>query len=681
MRTIHINEASQRQIAALLDLTAGEVEALLRERPFESVEQLRRALPFRAARGLRALTMPTLDVNAASEADLARKAGISAAAARAIVAARPLYFLAELRGLPDLDAQAFDAVAAVFDVPELAYWDKLTGNRVELAPDASKVMVSFRETEAAGGAPSPIVMGLKEDTRSDPRTWLRVFSVPETESAPQILAELKRAPDVDKVTPAFRDPAASQRYMDPARCAVQLADGVPEAQQLEIIAACGLEIVERHRSPGLYTLRLVAGGNNPAALTHAVQRLNQQAEVKFAEPNFLGVNDLEGDGPGASGSGPTSAWNLALVRAGDAWGHGEGSPDIIVAVIDSGVDATHPALRGAIMPRGEEDDWNFASDGALVPDDDLGHGTFIAGILVGNGAQSVKGLCSGCRLLPLKVPLSGELSSYARRRDAILHALGCVPPGKRLVINLSWKTDGDVALIRDAIATAVERGAVVVCSAGNWPDRADQPHYPSDYPDVISVGGVGPDGRRSRYSFYGGQVDFAGPGGSGSHDAAENIVSTAMGGGTRADFGTSFATPHVAGIAALVLSQNPALSLSEVRTILAAAATPPPEGGLGAGLIDCGAAVRAAAAAGERRPARDAGTGASSPARGGTEGSGVLAALNESDAEELSARFGITRITARLLVAHRPFQDIQQIRGTLGLQDDQYARLAASSGP
>lgn len=680
MRTVHVNEASREQLAALLDLRPEEVEALVRARPFPGLGALRRALPFRVARGVRAFEIPKLDINAASEDDLARKARIPAAAARAVVAARPIYLLSELRGLPEIDAAAFDAVAAIFDVPELAYRDKLTGSRVALAPDASEVVVTFRETEAAARAPSPAALGLREDARSGPRASHRLFRVPETESAPQILADLKRAPDVEKVTPAFRDPSASRRYMDPELCAVQFADGVPEARQAEIIAAAGLEIAERHRTPGLLTLRLVAGGRDPARLTRAIERLNQRGEVKFAEPNYIGFDDLEGGAPGASrGGGAAAAWNLALLRAPDAWGHGEGSPDVIVAVIDSGVDTSHPALKDAILPRGDDDDWNFASDGALVPDDEIGHGTFIAGVLVGSGALSIQGVCRGCRLLPLKVPLSGETASYARRRDAILYALSRVPAGKRLVISLSWKTSGDVGLIRDAIATAVERGAVVVCSAGNWPDHADQPHYPSDYPSVLSVGAIGPDGARCAYSFHGKEVDFGAPGGSGARDPAENILSAAIGGGARADFGTSFAAPHVAGVAALILSQDPTLSPDEVRAIMAAAATPARDPGLGAGLIDCGAAVRAAAARAGRlqQPAAPAAPG---PAPDGGERDGVLAALNQSDAEELAARFGIPRMTARLLVAHRPIEDVRQIRGTLGLPDATYAQIAARAG-
>ncbi len=79
--------------------------------------------------------------------------------------------------------------------------------------------------------------------------------------------------------------------------------------------------------------------------------------------------------------------------------------------------------------------------------------------------------------------------------------------------DLSWKTTGDVALIRDAVNTAAARNAVVVASAGNYPERENQPHYPSDYPVVISTAAVRPDGKRTSYSYYGAEVDISAPGG------------------------------------------------------------------------------------------------------------------------------------------------------------------------
>ena len=168
-------------------------------------------------------------------------------------------------------------------------------------------------------------------------------------------------------------------------------------------------------------------------------------------------------------------------------------------------------------------------------------------------------------MLPLKVPLEGTSLSYAKRRDAILYAVGLVQEPRRLVMNLSWKTTGDVALIHDAISQAYQAGVLVVASAGNWPETEEEPHFPSDYTEVVSACAVGPDRRRAQYSFFSKEVDLVAPGGSGSENAAENLHSARPGGADGVHFGTSFSSPHVAGAAALLLSQKKVLGVTDLR--------------------------------------------------------------------------------------------------------------------
>lgn len=332
-----------------------------------------------------------------------------------------------------------------------------------------------------------------------------------------------------------------------------------------------------------------------------------------------------------------------------------GSPDVIIAVIDSGVDETHPALQGGLLSRGPSDNWNFASDNPEPADDD-GHGTFIAGILVGNGALGVRGLCPGCRVLPLKVPLYGEATSYARRRDAILYALDKVPAGKHLIINLSWKTEGDIALIRDAISTVTARNALVVASAGNSPSRENEPHYPSDYPEVTSVAAIGPNRRRADYSFYGDQVDISAPGGD-VEDPQGGIRSAAPNNSITTGWGTSFAAPHVAGIAALIVSAGLSLTTPAIRLAMESSATPLQDVGMGHGLVDGGAALRSLVI---------------------QPNDGSLQVINSADLATLVNRFGLLPYTARLIVARRPFASIEQIHGISGLTEVQYATIEKS---
>jgi subtilisin family serine protease len=702
-RTVSVNDASEEQLVVLLGLSRPEARAIVGARPIGTPGALRRAVPRLAGRAL-GLEIPKFDINRASEADLQRIAGVSPAVARRIVASRPYFLLFELRRQLTGDADAFERLSAFFAPPDLSYLDKLTGKEVRLTPDSSQLLVRFADREAEAAGDLARALGLRRLSRGRGRSAYQVFAVPQEESGTGALADIKRRPGVESVVPSFRDAVQASRFVDPQFCVVQFDTGVPEARQAEIVASIGLEIRERHRSRGLLTLRVPGGDTDPGALPAALARLNAAPEVSFAEPAYVGLNDLEhaaqrarrtprsADGAVAreaeagaalaeAAAGSATAvetvagalpWNFPMVRAAEAWTIGKGSPKVILAVIDTGVEIDHPSLRDAVLPRQAMESWNFEDDSDPAPTDLDGHGTFVAGLLVGNGAGGVQGLCPGCRLLPIRVPIAGSSLSYARRRDAILCALDAVPPDCRLVINISWKTSGDIAMVRDAVRIAAERNAVVVCSAGNWPDGPDQPHYPSDYASTISVGAVGPDGRRAVYSFYGAAVDIAAPGGSGSEDAAENIVSAGLGGSIAVDFGTSFAAPHVAATAALVLSRSPGLPASEVRAIVERAARPVSDAGLGHGLLDIGVATQSAAPADPDPSGPDATPG---------QGAAGLAAVNSYSLAALISSFGLATITARLLIMRRPHARLADIRGTLGLTAAQYARIEAYPSP
>ena len=150
---------------------------------------------------------------------------------------------------------------------------------------------------------------------------------------------------------------------------------------------------------------------------------------------------------------------------------------------------------------------------------------------------------------------------------------------------------GDISVIRDAVDLAASSNVLVVCSAGNWPDRPNEAHYPSDYASTVSVTAITPDRSRAIYSFYGDAVDLAAPGGSGLNTASENITSSGLNDTTAVDFGTSFAAPHVVGVGALLLSHDPSLSANDVRARLEISTTPLADGGMGRGLVDAAAAL------------------------------------------------------------------------------------------
>jgi DNA uptake protein ComE-like DNA-binding protein len=135
------------------------------------------------------------------------------------------------------------------------------------------------------------------------------------------------------------------------------------------------------------------------------------------------------------------------------------------------------------------------------------------------------------------------------------------------------------------------------------------------------------------------------------------VMSSTIGGSTTQGEGTSYAAPHVAGIAALLLSALPSATASQIRSMLESSASPLPDQGMGKGLVNAAAAIQQVLSSSV------------------SVGDG-LSAINTLSADALVARFGLLAITAALLIAHRPFQRLDDIRGTLGLTDEQFAALS-----
>jgi subtilisin family serine protease len=653
MATININDATQAQIAVLLDLRPDEADVIAKGRPFKSVFDFRRALPFRVALSHRSLDIEKISLGSASEHQLVASLGIAETLAQAIVRGGPYYTLASLRAVPGATDALVERVGEFYAADTVAYTDKLSGAPVKLTADLSKLVVVAKDTESAGF----LIPHSLTPTSLGSKSMYRVYDVSEVEDAGDAVKTLLADPAIDKVLPAFRD-GGTERFLDSEYCTVRFSPTVSVSRQEEILTAVGAAVATRHRSPGLVTARVLNGKRNASVLTSVLRNLNAYPEVRFAEPSYIGFDDMEGFGAvvsaGSSGTAPAS-WNLSMIRAKEAWQFGKGSPSVVVAVVDSGVDGTHPALRSAVLKREVDEDWNFVDDSREALDE-IGHGTFVSGIVIGDGTDGVIGVAPGCRLLPLKVPLSGSAEDYARRADAIEHAVSR-SAGARVVISLSWKTAGDVAVVRDAIAAAIARGAVVVASAGNWPSIENERHFPSDYASVISVAAVGPDKRKAAYSFFGDRVDVAAPGGAGAGDSSLNVVSAAIGGGARADFGTSFAAPHVAAIAALILSAGPTSSVDTIREAIRSTAVPLLDHGLGHGLVDARAAMEGLS-----------GTPSVPTASGGLG----LAQINTLDQSSLVARFSLSMLTASIVMRRRPFSTLNPLRGLLGMTEVQF---------
>ena len=274
---------------------------------------------------------------------------------------------------------------------------------------------------------------------------------------------------------------------------------------------------------------------------------------------------------------------LSSVHAPVAWDVTHGSRSVRIAVVDSGIDVKHPDLTGKIVGT-----YNADNGGSTITDD-VGHGTFVAGVAAAetDNNTGVAGAGYDTSLLGVKIAGSdGELSLD----DEIAGINWSVHHGAD-IINLSLGGPEYSTAEKNAVENAIAHGVLVVAAAGNESDTVKQ--YPAAYPGVIAVGAVNTSThRRATFSSHGSWVTLAAPG--------VGIVSTSplkgssffatKSGYTSAD-GTSFSSPLVAGEAALLKAADPALTVPELRRALVASATGYAGQGLGAGLVDFAGAL------------------------------------------------------------------------------------------
>jgi membrane-anchored mycosin MYCP len=313
--------------------------------------------------------------------------------------------------------------------------------------------------------------------------------------------------------------------------------------------------------------------------------------------------------PACSGSAPVAGsmiaeppWAQRIHGRERLTGLADGS-GITVAVIDSGVDATHPQLSGAV---GAGIDVLDAGDGRI---DCVGHGTAVASIIGGRprAGTAFSGVAPGATIMPIRVSeridgASGRAASPTALAGALRQA---VNRGAR-VVNLSFTTDRDEPSVRDAVRYVRSRDVVVVAAVGNRQETGNPRPYPASYDGVIGVGAVQPDGTRVPTSQTGDFVDLAAPG--------ADIIAAARGGGHARYTGTSFAAAYVAGTAVLVRQYHPHLTEAQVSERLTATADAASErDGLGAGVVNPYRAVTAQTGDNSARPAGPQ-TGQSDPA-------------------------------------------------------------------
>lgn len=245
-------------------------------------------------------------------------------------------------------------------------------------------------------------------------------------------------------------------------------------------------------------------------------------------------------------------WGLHKIGAEAAWGASRGE-GVLIGMIDSGVDLSHPDLNGKIA--GGKD----FIDGDASPDDQNGHGTLTAGIAAaetGNG-MGIAGVAPGARILVARAFDGAGNGGSDKVAAGIYWAVEeARSRGSKLVLNLSFVGPGGSLLLVDdvkaAIAAATQYGAAVVAAAGNDGTQTQAPSGSG----LLVVGASTRDDTCSRFSNYGPGVDILAPGGAGGRSSATDILSTYLGGGYASSSGTSLATPFVSGSMALLMSRG-----------------------------------------------------------------------------------------------------------------------------
>ncbi|MBS1252828.1 MAG: Thermophilic serine proteinase [Anaerolineales bacterium] len=341
---------------------------------------------------------------------------------------------------------------------------------------------------------------------------------------------------------------------------VQFGPGTSDAEKAEIHERLGAEVIGEIPALGIQILQVLEEA------TSMVFAYQAEPAVTFAEPDYMASIAGWPDGPILSAEALTivaegltlqpndpkypDMWNLAKIKAPQGWDITVGSPTVTIAVIDTGVDETHPDLNGKLLPG-----YDFVNNDG-DPRDDQGHGTHVAGTAaaVTDNGIGIAGVSWEAKILPVKSLSASGVGAHSWIANGITWA---TDQGAD-VINMSLGGPYTSATMQQAVNYAWEHGVVVIAAAGN--QNTSNPTYPAAYENVMGVAATTPTDQKADFSNYGSYISVASPG--------IRILGPVRGGGYQAWSGTSMASPQVAGLAALVKSIHSDWTNGQIRNVI-----------------------------------------------------------------------------------------------------------------
>jgi len=518
--------------------------------------------------------------------------------------------------------------ASVVNTNKAYYTDKLFGTRFTFNPQPDQIMIKFAANTK--GLQKAVVRSVIDSNNlvtlhdAIERQQFGVFRIPAGSSITTISERLKADANVQAICPVMTDQDGYTRYFIPNEFTVQFKETLSKEKMVRIIQSYNCKIIKEQWTFGYYTLSVPPGKE----LFEIIRTFMDLPEVKFSELSYIGFKDYCFDPNDTfyaqqwalNNTGTGGGTADADIDAREGWDIERGDANVLVVVIDTGVEWTHPDLRANIAQNlfedsdgdghtiefiggnwvldpgdlngvdddgnGRDDDligWDFVDDdnnptpqAIDAADDFFPHGTCCAGLAaaVTDNNLGVAGVAHNCRLMGLRVNLYSGMNQ--NRADAINYATDFRFNYDGVVISCSWVASGNITAIHNAIVNA--RTNAVLCCFASGNGNTTPIRYPARYIEAMAIGatsecderkdGTSCDAEAGWGSNYGDSLAISAPGvhlnstdmqGADGYGAGDYIANMN---------GTSGATPHVAGAAALLLSYDDSLAPADLQDIL-----------------------------------------------------------------------------------------------------------------